>query len=73
MKKTDVMNVLEKAPESVVDEVYRYTLYLIERSNIPVNQPDKTSHRDVVKELTGIIAGYSGSADDIRAERLGLA
>jgi hypothetical protein len=66
------MKLLEKALESVVDEVYRYTLYLIEKSNVPVPHPNKASHRDVVKDLTGIIAGYSGTADDIRAERLGL-
>ncbi len=65
------MNVLGKAPESVVDEVYRYTLYLIEKSNVPVAQSSKASINDAIDSLRGSIK-HNGTADDIRAERLGL-
>jgi hypothetical protein len=72
MSKTDVMNVLEKAPESVLDEVYHYALFLIARSDVPIRNSAKNSRADIVKSLRGSIK-YNGTADDIRAERLGLA
>ena len=71
MSKTDVMNVLEKAPESVLDEVYHYALFLMAKSDVPVQSPAKTSRGDMVRSLRGLIK-YKGTADDIRAERLGL-
>jgi hypothetical protein len=65
------MKVLENAPESVVDEVYRYTLYLIEKSNAPVAKLPEASLNEAIDSLRGSIK-YNGTADDIRAERLGL-
>ncbi|GMO14339.1 MAG: hypothetical protein Ta2A_24790 [Treponemataceae bacterium] len=72
MSKTDVMNVLEKAPESVLDEVYNYALFLIARSDASVQRLPKTSRSDIVKSLRGSIK-HTGTADDIRAERLSFA
>ncbi|MHC6203759.1 hypothetical protein ACYULU_11260 [Breznakiellaceae bacterium SP9] len=71
MRKTAVLNVLETAPESVVDEVYHYALFLRTQDNKPIRSSAKTSRCEMVKALHGSIK-YKGSADDIRAERLGL-
>ena len=71
MSKTDVLNVLDTAPESVLEEVYHYALFLLAKSDAPVRRSVNSSRGDMVKALRGSIK-YTGSADDIRAERLGL-
>jgi hypothetical protein len=71
MNKTDVLNVLDAAPESVLDEVYHYALFLLAKSDASARSSAKSSRGDIVKSLRGSIK-YNGSADDIRAERLGL-